>query len=505
MRYLIYARVSPRGSTWDKEETSIPDQVAQCRAYVEATDPGAVVDVVSDEFVHAWGKKRPGYNRILASLKDGSAVWDTLVVRHYDRLGRSLSDTLEIIKLLQAHGKGLISTTQRIDLSTPAGRAMLVILLVFAEWEREMLSERTKMRMVGIASQGMCCGPPPVGYVRRAKGDNALTVESRGAEKVRAAFEAYANGTKTTAQIAADLGMKDRKGVLYVLRNKIYIGLTSYDGKDYAGKHEPIIPPELFERVQKKIPSHPERHNPRPQAQRYPYILSGLIHCSCGASLTPASAWGRGHKRYNYYQCTNAECGRRLRAEEIEQQVLATISSLDLKDGAEVAGEARRLAQERGEMAAPELDRVTVALTAARQELERIKGLFLSGVVTQANAGIFNTELERVNREVQELTGRKDALKVRADPGLAVLFDPLEWARTLRTIGKALEVCHGQADQIREVIAAIVERIEAGDDKPVIHLRDGSPNNGNGNPAWTWAKHIRIEREGAVIVVKVAL
>jgi len=504
MKYLIYTRVSPRGSTWDKEETSVGDQETECRAYVQATDPGAEVSVVYDEFVHAYGKKRPGYNRILASLNGGAAEWDTLVVRHYDRIGRSLADTLELIKLLQQRGKGLISTTQRIDLSTPAGRAMLVILLVFAEWEREMLSERTKMRMVGIASQGLCCGPPPIGYQRRAKGDNCLEIEPRGAEKVLAAFNAYANGTRTTAELAAILGMRGRKGILYLLRNKIYLGLISYDGKDYPGQHEAIVPPDLFERVQKLIPSHPERHNPRPRAQKYPYLLSGLLLCSCGSHLTPASAWGRGHKRYNYYQCTSRECGKRLKAEAIERQVLETISSLGIEtDGIEAAEESRRLVREAGETAAPELERVNEALTVARQEFERIKGLFLSGFVSSANAAIFNAELERVNREVQELSGRRDALKTRTDPAMAVLFDPAEWARTLKTLGHALGLCRGQADQIREVIQSVVEKIEAGEEKPVIHLKGGSPKKKNGNPAWTWTKQVRIERERAVIVFRI--
>ena len=74
MRYLIYARVSPKGSTWAGTETTIPDQVAECRGYLLARDPAAEIATVTDEFASAASARRPGYQRILAELEGGAEL-----------------------------------------------------------------------------------------------------------------------------------------------------------------------------------------------------------------------------------------------------------------------------------------------------------------------------------------------------------------------------------------------------------------------------------------------
>jgi len=192
MRYLIYARVSPKGSTWAGTETTIPDQVAECRGYLLARDPKAECSEVTDEFCSGGDARRPGYRRILDELQAGDPPWDVLVVRHLDRLSRSLADAVELLQLLARESRGLISTTQALDLATPTGRAMLGMLLVFAEWERSMCSERTRSKMVAIAAAGgWPPGHPPYGYRRAAKGDNVLIPDQDKAPRVRALYEAY--------------------------------------------------------------------------------------------------------------------------------------------------------------------------------------------------------------------------------------------------------------------------------------------------------------------------
>ena len=92
MKYLIYTRVSPKGSSWTATETTVGDQAAQCRAFVLATDPDAeVVGVVTDEFESGASSKRPGWQRILREVKTGTAQWDVLVVRHLDHFSRSIT------------------------------------------------------------------------------------------------------------------------------------------------------------------------------------------------------------------------------------------------------------------------------------------------------------------------------------------------------------------------------------------------------------------------------
>ena len=196
MKYLIYARVSPKGSSWDQTETSISTQLEDCRKYILARDPTAEIAEITDEFYTAANSQRPGYQQVLADLESGQADWDVLVVRHLDRLSRSLVDSIPIIEFLRDNGKGLVSVLQNLDLSTPTGRAMLWIILVFAQWEREMLGERVKAKMVSIAAGGgWPCGHTPYGYKRSGvKHDNVLQIDPKRAERVRDIFKSFANG-----------------------------------------------------------------------------------------------------------------------------------------------------------------------------------------------------------------------------------------------------------------------------------------------------------------------
>ena len=89
--YLLYARVSPKGSSWDGCETSIPVQLEEMRRYVLRMDPDAAFIEVSDEFRSGKDLKRPGMQRILKDLKRRPVRWQNLVVWNLDRLTRSLS------------------------------------------------------------------------------------------------------------------------------------------------------------------------------------------------------------------------------------------------------------------------------------------------------------------------------------------------------------------------------------------------------------------------------
>ena len=93
MKYLIYARISPRGSTWESNESTIPLQIDACRNYVDFQSE-EVHEVVEDEFQSAKDFDRPGFSRIHSELLQGTAAWDTIIVHKLDRLTRSLKDAL---------------------------------------------------------------------------------------------------------------------------------------------------------------------------------------------------------------------------------------------------------------------------------------------------------------------------------------------------------------------------------------------------------------------------
>jgi DNA invertase Pin-like site-specific DNA recombinase len=154
MTYLLYARVSPKGSTWSASESSVPIQAKSCREYVLRSDPTARFIEVTDEFESGRDTKRPGFQRILADLEARAGEWDCLVVYSIDRLGRSIGDMLPFFESMHKAGRGLLAVRQNIDMNTAGGRAMLYLMCVFAQLERELNSERTSAKMMSIAAAG---------------------------------------------------------------------------------------------------------------------------------------------------------------------------------------------------------------------------------------------------------------------------------------------------------------------------------------------------------------
>jgi site-specific DNA recombinase len=458
MKYLIYTRVSPKGSSWTGGETTVTDQAAQCRAFVLATDPeGEVLGVVTDEFESGGSSKRPGWMQIIADVKSGSATWDALVVRHLDRFSRSISDAVNALELFHANGKHLLATAQGLNSSTPSGRGVINILLSIAQMEREFCAERTRMKMNSIAAKGLWpVGVLPYGYKRAGKRDNRLIPDPEKAEHVREIFLRSAGGTGPR-ELARSYGLATNT-VLYILRNRIYLGRLPYAGQEHKGQHEPLISPDLFASCQRIIPEH--GHAPRPSMQKYPYLLTGLITCDCGRAMTPASAHGR-TQRYHYYQCTDREtCCSRTSAPELETEVLAILRSIRLEEAdIDRIVDSIRLAAEKRRTAQPEAPDLRRALTRAKSKKERLTRMFIDGLITADNADLMNKELAQATAETNRLTGQLAAAESCCGPSKEVEEEIIGFALRLKNISKLIDAAEGNPKDQRQLITTYVKGI----------------------------------------------
>ena len=499
MRYLIYTRVSPKGSTWRASETTVGDQAAQCRAFVLATDPaGEVVGVITDEFESGKSAQRPGWKRILREVQTGTARWDVLVVRHLDRFSRSIRDAVNALELLHESGKCLIATAQGLNSSNPSGRGVINILLSIAQMEREFASERTKLKMESIAQRGLWpVGRPPYGYKRGKRHDNKLYVDPERAENVRQVFVRYRAGVGAT-ELARAYKMH-KNSILYMLRNRTYLGLICYDGKEYRGQHEAMVSPDLFDAAQRLLPG--TRHAPRPKAQKYPYILAGLVYCDCGKRMTPASAYGR-NGRYNYYQCTDTkDCRQRVRAEKVEAKVLDTLATMRIseEDIEEILEELRRPAPE-GERP-PDVDALERAAAKAQERKERLADLFGDGLVTPENAGTINARLAKATAEHNDLAGRLAAARALSGTSPVLLEEMERMARSLRTLGEAISLSRGNPADMRVHMSTWVRAVRKDGEKWKVLLNlPGSPNGGLWLPRLALGEPLRLTIAGGVTV-----
>ena len=222
--------------------------------------------------------ERPEIKRLLDDVKDKKL--DYVIVYKLDRISRSQKDTLFLIEeVFNPNNIGFISIRENFDTTTPFGKAMIGILSVFAQLERETIYERTRMGMKERVKSGLWMGGGnrPLGY-EYDRNTGTLIQRPKQAEMIQLVFKLYLEGMSAD-DICDTLGMSGERIVRKILRSKVYIGKIPYKGEIYDGKHKPIISEELFYEVQNAI----ERRSAN-NLKKTNYLLSGLVYCGhCGA------------------------------------------------------------------------------------------------------------------------------------------------------------------------------------------------------------------------------
>lgn len=214
--------------------------------------------------------ERPALQQLLTDIRAGGV--DCVVVYKVDRLSRSLIDFARIVETFEKHTVSFVSVTQQFNTTNSLGRLTLNILLSFAQFEREIIAERTRDKMSAARRKGKWTGGHPVlGYDIDARGGR-LVPNAKEAQEVRAIYNLYLNygslltvvrevncrgwNTKqwTTRKAETHGGRPFTKGRLYrVLTNRIYTGYVQYKGQIYGGEHEAIVAPDAWERVQELL------------------------------------------------------------------------------------------------------------------------------------------------------------------------------------------------------------------------------------------------------------
>ena len=162
MRIAIYARKSRLSDKGD----SIENQIDICKNYIsnKYTDENIDLEVFSDDGYTGSNTKRPNFQSLLSGIKANK--YDILICYRLDRISRNLSDFSNTYDLLQKHNVEFISVKEAFDTSTPIGRAMLNIAMVFSQLERETIRERIMDNLLALSKSGKWLGgTPPLGYI----------------------------------------------------------------------------------------------------------------------------------------------------------------------------------------------------------------------------------------------------------------------------------------------------------------------------------------------------
>jgi site-specific DNA recombinase len=325
IRCAVYTRKSTEEGL-DREFNSLDAQRESGEAYIKSQAAEGWVCLAEryDDGGFSGGTiDRPALQRLLKDI--GAGKIDTVVVYKVDRLSRSLLDFAKIIELFDRYKLSFVSVTQLINTSSSIGRLMLNVLLSFAQFEREIVGERTRDKIAAARRKGKWSGGMPLlGYDVDPNGSK-LRVNEVEAERVRAIFRLYlecqsivetiANldsrgwvNKRWTARDGAERGgRKFNKSTLHhFLTNVVYLAKVKYKDEVHAGEHEAIIDEEVWRQVQ-AILERNHRGGGSDVRNKYGALLKGLLRCTaCNSAMTPTHA-KKGATRYRYYCCVQAQ------------------------------------------------------------------------------------------------------------------------------------------------------------------------------------------------------
>jgi site-specific DNA recombinase len=303
MRVALYPRVSGHEQ---EDNYSIPEQIDRMKKYCESRD-WKVYKIYTDSGFTGSNMDRPGLQNLIKDTEKD--VFDMVLVYKLDRLSRSQKDVLYLVEdVFDKHGIYFSSMTENFDTSTPFGKAILGILAVFAQLEREQIKERTMMGKQARAEEGKWHGSKwvPIGYDYKSETD-MLIINEYEAMQIKEAAELFVKRTpvRTIANILNEKGYRHKHGdgeweaktVRRVLSNPTNIGLMKHRDKYYQGLHEPILDYNTYADIMKIMDERKEQFGST--YKQYSTLLGGMIYCKhCGAKYTKQ----RNGSRF-YYSC----------------------------------------------------------------------------------------------------------------------------------------------------------------------------------------------------------
>lgn len=480
VKVVIYVRVSTQEQA--NEGYSIGEQIERLTKYCEAMG-WVIIETYIDPGYSGGSTDRPALQKMIKDLEAGDV--DKVVVYKLDRLSRSQKDTLLLIEdVFLKNNTDFVSMNENFDTSTPFGRAMIGILAVFAQLEREQIKERMGMGKEARAKEGRWHGSiEPIGYNYNAA-DNMLYINEYERMQILELYDLFLGGTqlRTIETMFREKGYKHKHGVWdpkamrRVLANKLNIGLLKHRDTWYQGTHEPLIDEERFNKAVALLDARKEAYKAlgvKSGAQTT--YLGGLLYCKhCGGKYAKTSGGSKTYGKLIYYVChsrngkvkkmiKDPNCrNKNWRMEALDDIVLGEIKKLAIDP--EYFNRIRETEKEKKRANSEEPDKATLI----QSEIEKIDDQ-ISRFMDLYGIGKFT--VEQVSKKVDPLNEQRNAL-ARELERLAGAENKLTKAEVIditKSFPETLE--RGVFEEIRLVIDSLIERIELDDEDVHIHWK----------------------------------
>lgn len=481
IRCAIYTRKSTEEGL-EQEFNSLDAQRESGEAYIrsQASEGWELSQARYDDGGFTGGNmERPALKRLLADIEAGKI--ECVVVYKVDRLSRSLLDFARMIEAFDKHRVSFVSVTQQFNTATSMGRLVLNVLLSFAQFEREIISERTRDKIAAARRKGKWAGGHPIlGYdvdPQRFK----LIVNEDEASRVRAIFDLYL-ASDGLLPVIAELDHRgwrnkrwttrkghvrggrgfDKSSLWHLLTNVAYCGKVRYKTEVHQGEHAAIVDPLKWQQVQMKLQRN-GRSGGALVRNKFGAVLKGLLHCvPCNCAMTPTHSTRKGTIRYRYYVCVQAQkrgwhtcLSKSIPAKEVERFVVDRIARIGKDPSliADTVGEACRLATQQLAELASERRRLERDFGRYHEDLRKLvqKGAAPSDGNLSARLADIQERITAAERRLAEIDVEEDRLKRECISEVDVTraladFDSTWGALTLREQAELLRLLIERVD-----------------------------------------------------------
>jgi len=428
---------------------------------------------------------RPGLEEMLFDAE--SQAFDTLLVFRVDRLSRKVRELALMVDELTKNHVVLKSITEPFDTANAAGKMMLQMLGVFAEFEHATIVERTKVGMEKKAKSGAWVGGVvPFGY--QLDPEQGLIINEEEAVIVRKMFQMYSLGHEGTHTICRKLNLAghrkrsgkkwDKRVILHIIKSPLYIGKLRWNDAVYEGNHQALVSDTIFNKAQAIMKTRVGDLNGRRFHNGEERLLTGIIKCArCKSHMIGVSTQKK-DKKFPYYICNKrwmnkADCDQDyVRADLLESAILKDIKAI-LQDEsflARIWAEANvRLCAEKPSLE-KEIANVEAKITKARATIDRYFAAFeaetLKPEVCTRKVDDLNARIAELQAEKHDLDTRRKQLDIEAiDKNmLAGMLDELENVMT-----------EGTNPQKKDLLRRLVKKVLV-HDRRTIEIWYGLPN-----------------------------
>lgn len=463
MRVALYPRVSGHEQ---EDNYSIPEQIDRMKKYCESRD-WMVYKIYTDSGFSGSNMDRPGLQDLIKDVQGGKI--DMVLVYKLDRLSRSQKDTLYLIEdVFDKNDVAFTSMTENFDTSSPFGKAVLGVLAVFAQLEREKIKERTMMGKDSRAQEGKWHGSKwiPIGYDYT---DGLLIPNEYEVIQIKEIADLFLKGTpvRTIERLMTEKGYRHKHGeweaktIRRVLSNPVNVGMIKNRDKWYKGIHDPILDQKTFDAIQNLME---ERRKQYGTARPHQSLLGGILYCkNCGGRYARQSCNG-----VYYYVCYSRSkkmkkmikdptCrNKNYRMEVLEAAILGEIEKLVVDPGRIDQVRANRPVSDVGD----KIKSITSEIAKIDTQISKMMDLYALGTI----------DLDVISDKVAELNNAKTALSKELDSMNIPDSKDVMTDDQIRSVAALMKDDLPLEDQ-RNIVQSLIYYIEIDEENIIIHWK----------------------------------